>query len=302
MRNYIFTSEAVSEGHPDKVCDQISDAILDLFLSKDPYSRVACETLATTNVVKIAGEVRCAKKVSNEEIEKVVRDTIKEIGYEQEGFSWKDVKIENLLHSQSIDIAVGVDETKNKEEGAGDQGIMFGYACDETKEFMPSAIYYSNRLLEKILTDIKQGKLKDLGPEPFSLEFNANYLFEKIKKRRLPIKQLLMDNKVVVGVGNIYASEVLFATSISPLRKGCEITHSECEALVSAIVAILKASIEKGGTTIRDFSGADGKPGYFVQNLHVYGHKGEPCPRCGTAIEEVTLGQRSSFYCPNCQK
>ncbi len=144
--------------------------------------------------------------------------------------------------------------------------------------------------------------LKDLGPEPFSLEFNANYLFEKIKKRRLPIKQLLMDNKVVVGVGNIYASEVLFATSISPLRKGCEITHSECEALVSAIVAILKASIEKGGTTIRDFSGADGKPGYFVQNLHVYGHKGEPCPRCGTAIEEVTLGQRSSFYCPNCQK
>ena len=165
MRNYIFTSEAVSEGHPDKVCDQISDAILDLFLSKDPYSRVACETLATTNVVKIAGEVRCAKKVSNEEIEKVVRDTIKEIGYEQEGFSWKDVKIENLLHSQSVDIAVGVDETKNKEEGAGDQGIMFGYACDETKEFMPSAIYYSNRLLEKILTDIKQGKLKDLGPD-----------------------------------------------------------------------------------------------------------------------------------------
>lgn len=164
-KDYIFTSESVSEGHPDKVCDQISDAILDLFLSKDPYSRVACEVLATTNTVKIAGEVRCSKEVSNEEIENVVRQTIKEIGYEQEGFYWKNVKIENMLHAQSVDIAIGVDEAKNKEEGAGDQGIMFGYACDETEELMPATIYYSSRLLENIMQGIKNGELKKLGPD-----------------------------------------------------------------------------------------------------------------------------------------
>lgn len=164
-KNYIFTSESVSEGHPDKVCDQISDAILDLFLSKDPQSRVACETLATTNTVKIAGEVRCSKNVSNEEIEKVVRETIKNIGYEQDGFHWKTVKIENMLHAQSVDIAIGVDEAKNKEEGAGDQGIMFGYACDETEEYMPATIYYSSRLLENIMNAIKKGEIKKLGPD-----------------------------------------------------------------------------------------------------------------------------------------
>ena len=217
MKNYIFTSEAVSEGHPDKVCDQISDAILDLFLSKDPYSRVACETLATTNVIKIAGEFRCSKKVSNDEIEKVVRDTIKEIGYDQEGFSWKNVKIENLLHSQSADIAIGVDEAKNKEEGAGDQGIMFGYACDETEDFMPSAIYYSNKLLETILKDIKNGTLKDLGPDAksqitlkyinnvpvkadtvlISIQHRENISLEEVKNRIIPyIKKVLPEGFV----------------------------------------------------------------------------------------------------------
>lgn len=165
MKNFVFTSESVSEGHPDKVCDQISDAILDFFITKDPYSRVACETLATTNVVKIAGETRCSKHVTNEEIESVVRDTIKEIGYEQDGFDWRNVKIENLLHPQSVDIAIGVDESSNKEEGAGDQGLMFGYACDETEAFMPAAIYYSNRLLENIMKDIKNGTIKNLGPD-----------------------------------------------------------------------------------------------------------------------------------------
>lgn len=165
MKNFVFTSESVSEGHPDKVCDQISDAILDFFITKDPCSRVACEALATTNVVKIAGETRCAKNVTDEEIESVVRDTIKEIGYEQRGFDWRNVKIENLLHPQSVDIAIGVDENDKKEEGAGDQGLMFGYACDETEAFMPAAIYYSNRLLENIMKDIKSGTIKDLGPD-----------------------------------------------------------------------------------------------------------------------------------------
>lgn len=215
MKNYIFTSEAVSEGHPDKICDQISDSILDLFLSKDPYSRVACETLATTNTVKIAGEVRCSKEVSNKEIEDTVRNTIKEIGYEQEGFNWKTVKIENLLHSQSVDIAVGVDETQNKEEGAGDQGIMFGYACNETEEFMPSAIYYSNRLLEEIMKDIKNGTIVNLGPDAkaqitlkyvndfpvkadtvlISIQHRESVSLEKVKEIVVPyIKKVLPEN------------------------------------------------------------------------------------------------------------
>lgn len=206
MKNFVFTSEAVSEGHPDKVCDQISDAILDFFITKDPYSRVACETLATTNVVKIAGETRCSKNVTNEEIESVVRDTIKEIGYEQDGFDWKSVKIENMLHPQSVDIAIGVDENDKKEEGAGDQGLMFGYACDETEAFMPAAIYYSNRLLENIMKDIKSGTIKDLGPDAktqitlkyvndrpvkatnvlLSIQHRENVVVDKIKEILLP--------------------------------------------------------------------------------------------------------------------
>jgi S-adenosylmethionine synthetase len=166
MKNYfLFTSEAVAEGHPDKVCDQISDAILDLYFSKDPFARVACETMATTNVVKIAGEIKTTANITNKDIEETVRNTIKDIGYEQEGFHWRTVKIENLLHAQSSDIAMGVDKTNDKEEGAGDQGLMFGYANDETETYMPAAIYYCNRLLENIMKDIKNGKVKDLGPD-----------------------------------------------------------------------------------------------------------------------------------------
>ena len=165
-KSYLFTSESVSCGHPDKVCDQISDAILDLFLSKDPTARVACEVMVTTDTVKIAGETRSVVEVTKQEIENVVRNTIKEIGYEQDGFNWKTVKIENMLHAQSPDIAIGVDANdEGKEEGAGDQGLMFGYACDETEEYMPAAIYYSNRLLENIFNGIKKGELKGLGPD-----------------------------------------------------------------------------------------------------------------------------------------
>lgn len=175
--NYLFTSESVSCGHPDKICDQISDTILDLFLTKDPFARVACEIMTTTNTVKVAGEVRSKIKISNEEIEKVVRDVIKEIGYEQNGFDYKTVKIENLLHEQSINIAIGVDETKNKEEGAGDQGLMFGYAINETEEYMPAAIFYSNRLLENIMDAIKIEEIKNLGPDAkaqITLEYKNN--------------------------------------------------------------------------------------------------------------------------------
>lgn len=165
--NYFFTSESVSEGHPDKICDQISDSILDAYLILDPKAKVACETFATTNRVIIGGEVRTTngKSLSNDEIEDIVRNSIKEIGYDQDGFSWKTVKIENLIHSQSSDIAMGVEASENKEEGAGDQGLMFGYACNETEEYMPSAIHYSHRILQNIMQAIKNGELKDLGPD-----------------------------------------------------------------------------------------------------------------------------------------
>jgi len=167
MKNYLFTSESVSEGHPDKICDQISDSILDAYLTLDPYARVACETFATTNKVVIGGEVRTmnGKKLSKLEIENIVRNTVKEIGYEQDGFHWKTLDVENLIHEQSADIAVGVDSKDDKDEGAGDQGLMFGYACNETPEYMPAAIHYSHRILENILTAIHSGEIKDLGPD-----------------------------------------------------------------------------------------------------------------------------------------
>ena len=169
--NYEFTSESVSEGHPDKVCDRISDEIVDLFFREgakagvDPYQiRVACETLATTNRVIIAGEVR-GPKLSNEQIEETARQAIKDIGYEQDGFHWRDAKIEVLLHAQSADIAQGVDAAGNKDEGAGDQGIMFGYACRETPELMPAPLYYAHKILREISQARHSGAEKTLGPD-----------------------------------------------------------------------------------------------------------------------------------------
>ena len=161
---YLFTSESVSEGHPDKVCDRISDMVVDSYLSQDPFSRVACETLATTNKVVLAGEVR-GPKIEKEEIISKVRECIKDIGYEQKGFSWKTVDIEILLHEQSADIAMGVDSKDNKDEGAGDQGIMFGYASTETEQLMPAPIYYSHNILRLMAKDRKKGILKGIEPD-----------------------------------------------------------------------------------------------------------------------------------------
>ncbi len=163
-KNFLFTSESVSEGHPDKVCDRISDMIVDLYLSKDPVSRVACETLTTTNKVVLAGETR-GPKIDKEELINNVRNCIKDIGYDQEGFSWKTANIETFLHEQSSDIAMGVDSKDNKDEGAGDQGIMFGYACKETDDLMPAPIHFSHKILRLMAEDRKKGVLKGIEPD-----------------------------------------------------------------------------------------------------------------------------------------
>jgi S-adenosylmethionine synthetase len=172
--SYLFTSESVSEGHPDKVADQISDAIVDLFLSKDPEARVACETMTTTNRVVLAGEIRgrgIMDEAGNwapgvrEEIEQTVREVVKTIGYEQEGFHWDRFDFANHLHPQSAHIAQGVDAGENKDEGAGDQGIMFGFACDETPDLLPATLYYSHRILMEMASDRHAGTAPFLEPD-----------------------------------------------------------------------------------------------------------------------------------------
>ncbi|WP_448502162.1 methionine adenosyltransferase [Sphingomonas sp.] len=171
--NYLFTSESVSEGHPDKVSDQISDAIVDLFLSKDPEARIACETLTTTQLVVLAGEIRCKGVFENgewapgaqEEIEATVRNVVRRIGYEQDGFHWQTLRFENNLHAQSAHIAQGVDAGENKDEGAGDQGIMFGFACDETPDLMPATLDYSHKILQTMADDRHSGAAPFLEPD-----------------------------------------------------------------------------------------------------------------------------------------
>ncbi|MCH8997777.1 MAG: methionine adenosyltransferase [Proteobacteria bacterium] len=162
---YLFTSESVSEGHPDKICDRISDAIVDTFLTHDPHSRVAVETLSTTNRVVLAGEVRGPAEVTAELIEQVARHAIKEIGYEQDGFHWEHLTLENHIHAQSPDIAQGVDAKGNKDEGAGDQGIMFGYACLETEEYMPAPIHFAHNILKSLAEARHSGAEPGLGPD-----------------------------------------------------------------------------------------------------------------------------------------
>ena len=165
--DFLFTSESVSEGHPDKVADRISDTVLDAYLAADPEARVACETLVTTNRIVLAGEVRGPASVTSEDLIERAREAVKDIGYDQQGFSWRCAEAANYLHAQSADIAIGVDSTANKDEGAGDQGIMFGYASNETDTLMPAPLYYAHRILHRIRDLRSEGdeRVIDLQPD-----------------------------------------------------------------------------------------------------------------------------------------
>ena len=204
LKDFLFTSESVSEGHPDKVSDRISDMVVDTYLSKDPYARVACETLTTTNKVVLAGEVR-GPEINKDELIKKVRNCIKDIGYDQKGFTWKEAtKIESHLHSQSSDIAMGVDSKGNKDEGAGDQGIMFGYACDETDVFMPAPIHYSHKILRLMADDRKSGKLKNIEPDSKS-QVTFQYLNGKPSK----VKSVVISSQHSADVSQKHVREIL---------------------------------------------------------------------------------------------
>ena len=204
LKNFLFTSESVSEGHPDKVSDRISDMVVDTYLSKDPYARVACETLTTTNKVVLAGEVR-GPEINKEDLIKNVRDCIKDIGYDQEGFTWKEAtRIESHLHSQSSDIAMGVDSKGNKDEGAGDQGIMFGYACDETDVLMPAPIHYSHKILRLMAEDRKSGKLKNIEPDS-----KSQVTFEYINGKPAKVKSVVISSQHSADVSQKEVREIL---------------------------------------------------------------------------------------------
>ncbi len=214
LKNFLFTSESVSEGHPDKVSDRISDMVVDSYLSGDPFSRVACETLTTTNRVVLAGEVRGPEIEKDELIEKV-RVCIKDIGYDQEGFTWREAtKIESHLHSQSADIAMGVDSSGNKDEGAGDQGLMFGYACDETEELMPAPLHYSHKILKLMAEDRKSGILKNIEPDN-----KSQITFEYINGKPTKVKSVVISSQHSPDISQSQVRDLLRPYMIKSIPK-----------------------------------------------------------------------------------
>lgn len=219
---YVFTSESVAEGHPDKVCDQISDAVVDAMLTVNPQARVACETLATTNTVVIAGETRGAESVTKAQIEKIARDKVREIGYLQKGFHADNLDVYVHLHSQSADIAMGVDSGENKDEGAGDQGIMFGFACNETKAFMPAPIQFSNRILLGLSQARHSGVAKGLGPDAKS---QVSLLYEN----GVPVKatSIVVSTQHDEGLTQKQVRELVRPYVVNALPKGWMCDESE---------------------------------------------------------------------------
>ena len=214
LKNFLFTSESVSEGHPDKVSDRISDMVVDSYLSGDPFSRVACETLTTTNRVVLAGEVRGPEIEKDELIEKV-RVCIKDVGYDQEGFTWREAtKIESHLHSQSADIAMGVDSSGNKDEGAGDQGLMFGYACNETEELMPAPIHYSHKILRLMAEDRKSGILKNIEPDN-----KSQITFEYINGKPTKVKSVVISSQHSPDISQSQVRDLLRPYMIKSIPK-----------------------------------------------------------------------------------
>ncbi len=214
LKNYLFTSESVSEGHPDKVSDRISDMVVDSYISNDPFSRVACETLTTTNKVILAGEVR-GPEIKKDDLIQKVRNCIKDIGYDQEGFTWRDkTKIESHLHSQSADIAMGVDSSGNKDEGAGDQGIMFGFACNETDELMPAPIYYSHKILRSMAKDRKSGKLKNIEPDSKS---QVTFEYENGKPKK--VKSVVISSQHSADIDQSKVRELLRPYMLNSIPK-----------------------------------------------------------------------------------
>lgn len=204
LKNYLFTSESVSEGHPDKVSDRISDMVVDSYLSSDPFSRVACETLTTTNKIILAGEVS-GPQIKKDDLIQKARNCIKDIGYDQDGFSWKEsTKIEIYLHSQSADIARGIDSTSNKDQGAGDQGIMFGFACNETEVLMPAPIHYSHQILKLMAEDRKSGKLINIEPDS-----KSQITFEYINGKPARVKSVVISSQHSPDVSQQHVRDLL---------------------------------------------------------------------------------------------
>ena len=221
--NYIFTSESVAEGHPDKVCDQISDAIVDAFIDANPYARVAAETLATTNTIVIAGETRGADHITKADIEKIARDKVREIGYLQKGFHADNLDVYVHLHQQSADIAMGVDSVGNsKDEGAGDQGIMFGFACTETQSLMPAPIHLSHKILENLARVRHSGESKGLGPDAKS---QVSLLYEN--GRPVKATSIVVSTQHDEGLTQQQVREIVRPQVIAALPRGWMCDESE---------------------------------------------------------------------------
>ena len=214
LKNFLFTSESVSEGHPDKVSDRISDMVVDTYISADPFSRVACETLTTTNKVVLAGEVR-GPEINKKDLIQKVRECIKDIGYDQSGFTWREkTEVECHLHSQSSDIAMGVDSLGNKDEGAGDQGIMFGFACNETEVLMPAPIHYSHKILKLMAQDRKSGKLKNIEPDS-----KSQVTFEYVNGKPSKVRSVVISSQHSADINQEQVRDLLRPYMINSIPK-----------------------------------------------------------------------------------